>query len=327
MSWSIHLLQFITRTANFVKFLHCSIKPLGISPYFKYVCKSLSCHSGLHSADESMDKSKNITEASSKYSDIDCWPVKKILETMNREDTLVPLAVKEQIPQIEKLVVALVDRIKSGGRLFYLGAGTSGRLGILDASEIPPTFGAPYDLVIGLIAGGDSAIRKAVESAEDDPNQSWEDMASYAPTTKDTVVGIAASGRTPYVIGGVTRARQEGLLTACITNNPGSALAAAVDIPIEVLVGPEFVTGSTRMKSGTSAKLVLNMITTGAMIKLGKVKGNKMVDMQLTNQKLVERGTRMIMEETTLGEKEAKRLLLLYGSVRKVQKIWKSEQK
>ena len=274
-----------------------------------------------------MSKTKSITESPSKYDDIDRWSVRQILETMNKEDMLVPLAVKEQIPQIEKLVEALTERIKSGGRLFYLGAGTSGRLGILDASEIPPTFGAPYDLVIGLIAGGDSAIRKAVESAEDDPEQSWADMAPYEPTAKDTVVGIAASGRTPYVIGGVARARKEGLLTACITNNPGSALADAVDIPIEVVVGPEFVTGSTRMKSGTSAKLVLNMITTGAMIKLGKVQGNKMVDMQLTNQKLVERGTRMIMEETTLDAKEAKRLLLLYGSVRKVQEIWKSEQK
>ncbi len=274
-----------------------------------------------------MSKTKSITESTSKYNDIDRWPVRQILETMNKEDRLVPLAVEKQIPQIEKLVIALTERIKSGGRLFYLGAGTSGRLGILDASEIPPTFGAPYDLVIGLIAGGDSAIRKAVESAEDDPGQSWADMAPYEPNAKDTVVGIAASGRTPYVIGGVTRARKEGLLTACITNNPGSALADAVDIPIEVIVGPEFVTGSTRMKSGTSAKLVLNMITTGTMIKLGKVKGNKMVDMQLTNQKLVERGTRMIMEETTLDAKEAKRLLLLYGSVRKVQEMWKSEQK
>ncbi len=272
-------------------------------------------------------KNKNITESPSKYADLEKWPVKLLLETINREDIQVPLAVKGQIPQIEKLVVELVERIKKGGRLFYLGAGTSGRLGILDASEVPPTFGAPYDLVIGLIAGGDSAIRKAVESAEDDPEQPWKDMAMYEPTAKDTVVGIAASGRTPYVIGGVTKARKEGLLTACITNNSGTALAAAVDIPIEVVVGPEFVTGSTRMKAGTSAKLVLNMITTGTMIKLGKVKGNKMVDMQLTNQKLVERGTRMIMEETTLDEKEAKRLLLLYGSVRKVQEVWKSEQK
>lgn len=272
-------------------------------------------------------KNKDITESPSKYSDLEKWPVKQLLETINREDMLVPVAIKGQIPQIEKLVVALVERIKKGGRLFYLGAGTSGRLGILDASEIPPTFGAPYDLVIGLIAGGDSAIRKAVESAEDDPEQSWKDMAQYEPTAKDTVVGIAASGRTPYVIGGVSKARKEGLLTACITNNPGTALAAAVDIPIEIIAGPEFVTGSTRMKAGTSAKLVLNMITTGTMIKLGKVKGNKMVDMQLTNQKLVERGTRMIMEETTLDEKEAKRLLLLYGSVRKVQEVWKSEQK
>lgn len=272
-------------------------------------------------------KNKNTTESPSKYSDLEKWPVKQLLEIINREDLSVPLAVKEQIPQIEKLVTALTERIKKGGRLFYLGAGTSGRLGILDASEIPPTFGAPYDLVIGLIAGGDSAIRKAVESAEDDPEQFWKDMAPYKPTAKDTVVGIAASGRTPYVIGGVTRARKEGLLTACITNNLNTALATIVDIPIEVIVGPEFVTGSTRMKSGTSAKLVLNMITTGTMIKLGKIKGNKMVDMQLTNQKLVERGTRMIMEETTLDEKEAKRLLLLYGSVRKVQEVWKSEQK
>jgi N-acetylmuramic acid 6-phosphate etherase len=270
-------------------------------------------------------KNKNTTESPSKYSDLEKWPVKQLLEIINREDLSVPLAIKGQIPQIEKLVIALTKRIKKGGRLFYLGAGTSGRLGILDASEIPPTFGAPYDLVIGLIAGGDSAIRKAVESAEDDPEQSWKDMAPYEPAAKDTVVGIAASGRTPYVIGGVTRARKEGLLTACITNNSNTALAAAVDIPIEVIVGPEFITGSTRMKSGTSAKLVLNMITTGTMIKLGKVKGNKMVDMQLTNQKLVERGIRMIMEETTLDEKEAKRLLLLYGSVRKVQGVWKNE--
>ncbi len=265
-----------------------------------------------------MEKFKNITESPSKYDNIDQWPVRQILETMNKEDQTVPLAVREQIPQIEKLVIALTERIKSGGRLFYLGAGTSGRLGILDASEIPPTFGAPYDLIIGLIAGGDTAIRKAVESAEDDPDQSWKDMEPYHPTAKDTVVGIAASGRTPYVIGGVTRARKEGLLTACITNNPGTKLAAAVDIPIEVIVGPEFITGSTRMKSGTSAKLVLNMITTGTMIRLGRVKGNKMVDMQLTNQKLVERGTRMIVEETGLEPAEAKRLLLLYGSVRAV---------
>ncbi len=272
---------------------------------------------------------KNITESPSRYSNLDRQSVKELLENINQEDTLVPFAVKGQIPQIEKLVVALVDRIKSGGRLFYLGAGTSGRLGILDASEIPPTFGAPYDLVIGLIAGGDSAIRKAVESAEDDPEQAWKDMAQFKPTAKDTVVGIAASGRTPYVIGGVKKARQKGMLTACITNNPDTALAAAVEIPIVVIVGPEFVTGSTRMKSGTSAKLVLNMITTTTMIRLGKVKGNKMVDMQLTNQKLVERGSRMIMEETGLEPGEARRLLLLYGSVREALDAWKSinEQK
>jgi len=261
---------------------------------------------------------KNITESPSKYNQLEQMSVKELLEGMNAEDALVSLAVKEKIPQIEKLVLAIVERIKTGGRLFYLGAGTSGRLGILDASEIPPTFGLPFDLVIGLIAGGDDAIRKAVESAEDDQEQAWKDMAPYKPTVKDTVIGIAASGSTPYVIGAVRTAREKGILTACITNNPDTDLAASVDIPIEVIVGPEFVTGSTRMKSGTAAKLVLNMITTSTMIQLGRVKGNKMVDMQLTNQKLIERGSRMIMEETDLGSEEAKRLLLVYGSVREV---------
>ncbi len=259
---------------------------------------------------------KNITEKPSKYNQLEKMHVKGLLEGINAEDALVHLAVKERIPQIEKLVLAIVERIKKGGRLFYLGAGTSGRLGILDASEIPPTFGVPYDLVIGLIAGGDAAIRKAVESAEDDPEQAWKDMAPYKPTVRDVVVGIAASGRTPYVIGAVRTARKKGLLTACITSNPGTDLAASVDIPIEIIVGPEFVTGSTRMKSGTAAKLALNMITTSTMIQLGRVKGNKMVDMQLTNQKLIERGTRMIAEETGLGSEDAKRLLLSYGSVR-----------
>lgn len=261
---------------------------------------------------------KNITESPSKYNQLEKMSVRELLESMNEEDALVPLVVKEKIPQIEKLVLAIVKRIKTGGRLFYLGAGTSGRLGILDASEIPPTFGVPYNLVIGLIAGGDAAIRKAVESAEDDSEQAWKDMIRYKPTVKDTVIGIAASGRTPYVIGAVRTARKKGILTACITSNSGTDLAASVDIPIEVIVGPEFVTGSTRMKSGTATKLVLNMITTSTMIQLGRVKGNKMVDMQLTNQKLIERGTRMIMEETGLENEEAQRLLLLYGSVRNV---------
>lgn len=267
-----------------------------------------------------MTSKQNITEGTSRYNDLEKMSVKELLDSINKEDLSVPMVIKNEIPKIEKLIYKIVENMKAGGKLFYLGAGTSGRLGILDASEIPPTFGAPYDLVIGLIAGGDSAIRKAVESAEDDFNQAWKDMAEYNPGPNDIVVGIAASGRTPYVIGGVRKARKEGLLTACITNNPNTELAKNVDHPLEVVVGPEFVTGSTRMKSGTAQKLVLNMITTSAMIQLGRVKGNKMVDMQLTNQKLVERGTIMIMEETGLKPEESKRLLLLHGSVRKVLK-------
>ncbi len=267
-----------------------------------------------------MTKKINITEGSSKYDDLDKMTIRQLLTSINNEDQLVPLVIKNEIPVIEKVVSRIVKNMKAGGKLFYLGAGTSGRLGILDASEIPPTFGAPYDLVIGLIAGGDEAIRKAVESAEDDYDQAWKDMEEYQPGPNDSVVGIAASGRTPYVIGGVQTAKKHGLFTACITNNPGSELAKNVDIAIEVVVGPEFVTGSTRMKSGTAQKFVLNMITTSTMIQLGKVKGNKMVDMQLTNIKLVERGTKMIMEETGLDRKESERLLLLHGSVRSVLK-------
>jgi N-acetylmuramic acid 6-phosphate etherase len=216
------------------------------------------------------------------------------------------------------LVEGIVERLVKGGRLFYVGAGTSGRLGIVDASEIPPTFGIPHDIVIGIIAGGDRAIRKAVEKAEDDPHGAWRDLQKFKPGRNDTVVGIAASGRTPYVIGAVKDARKEGLLTACITCNPNTELARVVEIPLEALVGPEFVTGSTRMKAGTAQKLILNMITTTTMIKLGRVKGNRMVDMQLTNQKLIERGTRMISEELGLDPEESKRLLLLHGSVRRV---------
>lgn len=260
----------------------------------------------------------NITEGPSKYDHLEKMTIKEVLQSINSEDLLVPQAIREQIPKIQVLVRQVVKRMKAGGRLFYIGAGTSGRLGILDASEIPPTFGAPYELVIGIIAGGDSAIRKAVESAEDDFKQAWRDMSAFQPTRGDAVVGIAASGRTPYVIGGVRDAKKNGLLTGCITNNPDTELAHSVDFPIEVIVGPEFVTGSTRMKAGTAQKLVLNMITTATMIQLGKVKGNKMVDMQLTNRKLVERGTRMIVEETGIDREKAKRLLLLHGSVRKV---------
>lgn len=244
--------------------------------------------------------------------------VRELLEGIHSEDKKVLPAVEKVIPQIEKLVSEIVPRVKKGGRLFYIGAGTSGRLGILDASEIPPTYGVGYGLVIGLIAGGDQAIRKAVESAEDDETLSWEILKEHKISALDTVVGIAASGRTPYVVGAVKNARENGILTACITNNPDSVLSQNVDIPIEAIVGPEFVTGSTRMKSGTAQKLILNMITTTLMIQLGRVKGNKMVNMQLTNEKLVQRGTRMIMDELGYSESKAKRLLLLHGSVQGV---------
>ncbi len=259
-----------------------------------------------------------ITEQPSRFDHLDRMTVREILENINMEDATVHLAVRKVIPQIEKLVNEILKRMKQGGRLFYIGAGTSGRLGILDASEVPPTFGMPDDVVIGLIAGGDSAIRKAVEAAEDDYNQAWKDLMQYNINDKDTLVGIAASGRTPYVIGGVREARKHGVLTACITCNPGTPLEKEVDIPIVAVVGPEFITGSTRLKAGTATKMILNMITTSTMIKLGRVKGNKMVDMQLTNQKLVNRGTRIIMEELGLPEEEARRRLLKYGSVRRV---------
>lgn len=259
----------------------------------------------------------NTTESTSHYDNLEKMTVKSLLTHINQEDNTVPTAVARQIPQIEALVEAIVPRMENGGRLFYIGAGTSGRLGIVDASECPPTFGVLHDMVIGLIAGGDSAIRKAVEFAEDDETQAWKDLEQYTPASNDVVIGIAASGKTPYVIGGVSMARKRGLLTGCITCNTDSPLAAAVDFPIAVVVGPEFVTGSTRMKAGTAQKLVLNMISTAVMIKLGRVKGNKMVDMQLSNNKLVDRGTRMIMEELSIEQAEAAQLLQQYGSVRK----------
>lgn len=259
-----------------------------------------------------------ITESSSLYDNLDKMSVEEILKGINNEDAKIHVAVQKEIPKIEKLVTLLVERIKSGGRLFYLGAGTSGRLGILDASEIPPTFGMPQGVVIGLIAGGDTAIRKAVESAEDKVYGGWEDMQEFDINEKDTVVGIAASGGTPYVIGALEDANKNGLLTACISCNPNSKIAAVASIAIEPIVGPEFLTGSTRMKAGTAQKLVLNMITTSLMIKLGRVKGNKMVDMQLTNKKLVERGSKMIVDELGIDLDEARRLLLLHGSVRAV---------
>lgn len=258
------------------------------------------------------------TEEPSAYRHLDRMNVHQLLVNINHEDKQVPLAVEKALPQIEKLVEAIEDCMLAGGRLFYIGAGTSGRLGILDASECPPTYGVEQGLVIGLIAGGDSAIRKAVEHAEDDINQCWKDLQAYHIQKSDAVIGIAASGTTPYVIGGVTSCREHGIITGCITCNCGSPLAAQVDFPVEVYAGPEFVTGSTRMKCGTVQKLVLNMISTAVMIRLGRVEDNKMVNMQLTNNKLVDRGTRMVMEQMNLDSyDEAKALLMKYGSVKK----------
>ena len=259
---------------------------------------------------------QKITESESLYDNLDQMSVRELLEGINNEDRKVAIAVGREIPKIEKLVTRIVERMRRGGRLFYIGAGTSGRLGVLDASEIPPTYGMPNTLVIGLIAGGDRALRNPVESAEDDLDKAWEELQQYHINTNDTLVGIAASGTTPYVIGALRKARSEGILTASISCNPDSPMAAEAEIAIEPIVGPEFVTGSTRMKSGTAQKMVLNMITTSTMIKLGRVKGNRMVNMQLTNQKLVDRGTRMIMEELSLDYEQSKNLLLLHGSVR-----------
>jgi len=259
---------------------------------------------------------QKITESPSPYNNLEQMSVHELLEGINREDQKVALAVQKEIPKIEQLVTGIVERMKRGGRIFYMGAGTSGRLGVLDASEIPPTYGMPKTLVIGLIAGGDIALRNPVEAAEDNMERGWEELQGYNINGNDTVVGIAASGTTPYVIGALRKARENGILTASISCNPDSPMAAEADIAIEPIVGPEFVTGSTRMKSGTAQKMVLNMITTSTMIQLGRVKGNKMVNMQLTNLKLVDRGTRMIMEELQLDYEQAKRLLLLHGSVK-----------
>ena len=256
------------------------------------------------------------TEQSSHYEHLDKMSTLEILQGINEEDRQVPLAVAEAIPAIQKMVDGIVERVARGGRVFYVGAGTSGRLGIVDASEIPPTYGV-LDTFIGIMAGGDTAIRNAVEGAEDDPEQGWKDLQEHNLTREDCLVGITASGGAPYVVGAIRKAREFGMLTGAITNNEGSVVAAEAEIAMVAKVGPEFVTGSTRMKSGTSAKLILNMISTAAMIRLGHVKGNKMVDMQLTNKKLVDRGTRMIMEGTGITDYEkAKGLLLKYGQVR-----------
>lgn len=260
----------------------------------------------------------SITESESHYDHLEAMSTKDLLRSINEEDQKVALCVERALPQIEALIEAITVRMLDGGRLFYIGAGTSGRLGVVDASECPPTFGVSDELVVGLIAGGDGAIRKAVEFAEDDENQGWQDIVRYQVTPNDTVIGIAASGRTPYVIGAVKEARARGLLTGCITCNPNSELSHAAEFPVEAVVGPEFVTGSTRMKAGTAQKLVLNMISTSVMIKLGRVEGNKMVDMQLTNHKLMKRAIKMILEKTDLNLEEAENALKKYGSVRNV---------
>lgn len=265
-----------------------------------------------------------ISEEPSLYDNLETKSVNEILHEINTEDKKVAYAVEKALPEIERLVEGIVSRMKQGGRIFYIGAGTSGRLGVLDASEIPPTFGMEPGWVIGLIAGGDIALRKPVENAEDDTKQGWEDLCDYDITTKDTVIGIAASGNTPYVVAALKKCRENGILTACITSNPDSPLADAAEIAIEMIVGPEYVTGSSRMKSGTGQKMICNMITTSAMIKLGRVKGNKMVNMQLSNAKLIDRGTRMLVDELSLSYDKAKRLLLLHGSVSEAIKAYKA---
>ncbi|MDR3128867.1 MAG: N-acetylmuramic acid 6-phosphate etherase [Tannerellaceae bacterium] len=256
-----------------------------------------------------------VTEQASLYDDLEQKTIHDLLTEINGEDCKVALAVSEALPQVEGFVTALVQRMQEGGRLFYIGAGTSGRLGVLDASEIPPTFGVPSERVIGLIAGGDGALRRSVEKAEDDSEAGWCDLLPFSPTPMDSLVGIAASGTTPYVVGALTTARCQGLLTAAITSNPDSLLSLTAQFAIEIVVGPEYVTGSSRMKSGTAQKMVLNMISTAVMIRLGRVRGNRMVNMQLSNDKLVDRGTRMVAETLGIGYEEARHRLLAEGSV------------
>ena len=263
------------------------------------------------------------TEQDSNYNHLEKMSVSDLLTNINNEDKTVPIAVEKSLPQIETLAIKIVHQLKNGGRLFYIGAGTSGRLGILDASECPPTFGVPHELVVGLIAGGDIAIRKAVEFAEDSKNQGWLDLKAYQISNKDVVVGIAASGTTPYVISALEKCNQNNIITGCITCNKNSPLSKTAQFPIEVVVGPEFVTGSSRMKAGTAQKLVLNMLSTATMIQLGKVKGNKMVDMQLSNNKLVERGEKMLAKELNIDQNEASILLEKYGNVRNAIKSYK----
>jgi N-acetylmuramic acid 6-phosphate etherase len=271
-----------------------------------------------------MEEFIKITEQASPYHHLENMSVLELLTHINEEDKTVPEAVGKSIPQIELLVQAIADKMLMGGRLFYIGAGTSGRLAIVDASECPPTYGVPYGLVIAVIAGGEKAITTAIEFAEDDKGQGWEDLQAYNISDKDVVVGIAASGTTPYVIGALEQCRKQNIITGSISCNPNSPVSAAADYPVEVIVGPEFVTGSTRMKSGTAQKLVLNMISTSVMIQLGRVEDNKMVNMQLTNEKLIDRGTKMVMERTGMKDySQAKEILLKFGSVKKVVENFK----
>lgn len=259
---------------------------------------------------------QTTTEKESHYQNLEKMSVAEILQNINKEDQTVAVSVSKALPQVEKLATVVAERMKAGGRLFYIGAGTSGRLGVVDASECPPTFGVPFDWVVGIIAGGDGAIRKAVEYAEDDTEQAWKDLSAFNISDKDVVVGIAASGTTPYVIGGLKAANQNNIATGCVVCNSGSPVAAEANYPVEVVTGPEFLTGSTRMKAGTAQKLVLNMLTTAVMIQLGRVRGNKMVDMQLSNNKLVDRAHKMVMAETGVDEATAAELLKKNGSVR-----------
>jgi N-acetylmuramic acid 6-phosphate etherase len=271
------------------------------------------------SAEQNMER---ITESTSKYRHLEQMSIRELLTNINAEDQTVPAAVAAAIPQIEPLVEVIAARMREGGRLFYIGAGTSGRLGVVDASEIPPTFGAPPDWVVGLIAGGDRAIRNPVEHAEDSETQAWTDLQTWQVDARDVVIGIAASGTTPYVVEGLHICREHGITTGCITCNPGAPITEAADYPVVAVVGPEFVTGSTRMKAGTAQKLILNMISTSVMIQLGRVQDNKMVDMLLTNTKLVDRGTRMIMQATGLEYEGAQKLLMRYGNVRGALQAW-----
>jgi len=272
-------------------------------------------------------KFTKTTEQDSNYNHLENMTISELLVNINTEDKTVPLAIEKALPEIENLITETVLKLKNGGRIFYIGAGTSGRLGVVDASECPPTFGVSHNLVVGLIAGGDDAIRKAVENAEDDTEQAWIDLKNQNITDKDIVIGIAASGTTPYVIGGLEKCNENNITTGCITCNQDSPLALTAIFPITIIVGPEFVTGSSRMKAGTAQKLVLNMISTATMIQLGKVKGNKMVDMQLSNDKLVERGTQMIMNLLNIDHNLAQELLLKHGSVRNATTFYNNENK